>query len=223
VNHHVVVPFSRDFSEQDAEVYIRDFLVARFTPARIVIGYDHRFGKDRAGDIRLLAALADRYDYILEEISKETIDDIAISSTKIRDALHNGQISIATRLLGYYYTLSGIVVKGQQIGRTIGYPTANLQIADPYKLIPQRGIYAVWVTVRGARYMGMLSIGYNPTFEGMEQTIEVHIVNYDGDIYGETITLEFVEYIRDEVKYDTIPELVAAIDADKVKIIQILS
>ena len=216
VHNVVVVPFSRHFSDLSPETYITNFLVKNFHPACIVIGYDHKFGKDRVGDISLLHRLGASYGYAVEEISKESIDDMAISSTKIREALQEGNIATATELLGHGYTLSGLVVKGFQNGRKLGYPTANIQVKDPNKLIPKTGIYAVKVSYGKQVYKGMLSIGYNPTFEGKEQTIEVNILDFDKDIYGEDLSIEFIAYIRDEKKFDDLPSLIAAIDADKI-------
>lgn len=217
VDNVVVVPFSRDFSEQTAEEYIHDFLVRNFKPAHIVIGYDHRFGRNRAGDFSLLETYAAEYGYQLEAISKQMLDDIAISSTNIRHALQEGNVTEANDLLGHNYTVSGIVVKGLQNGRKLGYPTANLQVSDPNKLIPRTGIYAVKVHRDSNVYKGMLSIGFNPTFDGTEQTIEVNILDFDKDIYGETLTLEFIRFIRHEKKFDSIESLIAAIDGDKVE------
>jgi riboflavin kinase/FMN adenylyltransferase len=215
VDNLVVVPFSRDFSEQEAEGYIRNFLVSNFNPKYIVIGYDHKFGKNRTGDYLLLEKMKMEFGYQLEEINKETLADIDISSTKIRSALKNGDIELANELLGHGYTLTGTVVKGLQNGRKLGYPTANIQCSDAYKLIPKRGIYAVKVRHAGNAYNGMLSIGHNPTFEGTKQTIEVHILDFDKEIYGESLTLEFVHYLRDEKKFDSIEALIQAIKQDE--------
>lgn len=222
VDNVVVVPFSRDFSEQEAESYISHFLVRCFHPSYIVIGYDHRFGKDRKGDFTLLEKCKKEYQYGLEAISKEMLDDIAISSTNIRKALAEGNVTMANDLLGHNYTLSGIVVKGLQNGRKLGYPTANVQVADANKLIPGTGIYAVRVHYADQVYGGMLSIGFNPTFEGKEQTIEVNILDFNREIYGESITLEFIQFIRHEKKFDSLNDLIKAIDSDKVDIEKIL-
>lgn len=222
VDNVVVVPFSRDFSEQEAESYISHFLVRCFRPSYIVIGYDHRFGRNRSGDFSLLDKCKAEFQYELEAISKEMLDDIAISSTNIRHALADGNITIANELLGHNYTLSGIVVKGLQNGRKLGYPTANIQVADANKLIPGTGIYAVKVHYADQVYKGMLSIGFNPTFEGKEQTVEVNILDFDRDIYGESLTLEFIQFIRHEKKFDSLEDLIKAIDNDKLETERIL-
>ena len=224
VDNTVIVPFSRDFSEQSAQEYVSNFLVKNFRPKSIVIGYDHKFGKDRSGDYHLLEQMKGMYGYSMEEISKETLDDIGISSTKIRNSLQSGDITLANDLLGHAYRVTGTVVRGLQNGRKLGYPTANLQVTDEYKLIPKTGIYAVrvyshqWPGSAPARgyYHGMLSIGYNPTFEGKEQTIEVNILDFNHDIYGSTLTLEFVEYLRDEKKFNSLDDLIEAIKGDEV-------
>ena len=225
VDNLVIVPFSRDFSEQTAEDYISNFLVKNFRPKNIVIGYDHKFGKNRSGDYHLLEQMKGQYGYTMEEISKETLDDIGISSTKIRNALQSNEVALANDLLGHNYTLTGTVVRGLQNGRKLGYPTANLQVNDEHKLIPKTGIYAVNVTdasAPGETYKGMLSIGYNPTFDGKEQTIEVNILDYNKDIYGNTLTLEFIAYIRDEKKFDSLEALIEEIKNDERKSREIL-
>ncbi len=231
VDNTVIVPFSRDFSEQSAQEYVSNFLVKNFRPKSIVIGYDHKFGKDRSGDYHLLEQMKSMYGYSMEEISKETLDDIGISSTKIRNSLQSGDIALANDLLGHSYRVTGTVVRGLQNGRKLGYPTANLQVADEYKLIPKTGIYAVRVyseqwpqgAPANGYYHGMLSIGYNPTFEGKEQTIEVNILDFNHDIYGNTITLEFVEYLRDEKKFNSLEDLIEAIKGDEVNTRRIFS
>ncbi len=216
VNNLVIVPFSRDFSEQDAETYISDFLVRNFSPGYIVIGYDHKFGKNRSGDYLLLEKLKECYGYELEEIDKQTIDDIGISSTKIRKALEQADLQLANELLGHYYTLTGTVIKGWQNGRKLGFPTANIQLTDEYKLVPACGIYAVLVHHAGIVHKGMLSIGFNPTFGGKVKTIEVNILDFNSDIYGEVLTLELVKFLREEKKFDSVEELIAAIQQDEV-------
>ncbi|MBX2903456.1 MAG: bifunctional riboflavin kinase/FAD synthetase [Chitinophagales bacterium] len=222
VNNVVMVPFSRSFSEQTAEDYIEYFLVKHFHPTYIVTGYDHKFGKNRSGDINLLLQMRHRFHYEVEEIKKETLDAITISSTKIRNALQEGNIKTANELLGHNYTLEGLVVKGLQNGRKIGYPTANLSIADNHKLIPRKGIYAVKVHYNNTQFGGMLNIGFNPTFGGTKLSVEVNILNFDKEIYGEKIKLELLEYVRDEKKFENAQQLISAIDNDKVNIEKIL-
>ncbi len=222
VNNVVMVPFSRSFSEQTAEDYIEYFLVKHFHPTYVVTGYDHKFGKNRSGDINLLLQMRHRFHYEVEEIKKETLDAITISSTKIRNALQEGNIKTANELLGHNYTLEGLVVKGLQNGRKIGYPTANLSIADNHKLIPRKGIYAVKVHYNNTQFGGMLNIGFNPTFGGTKLSVEVNILNFDKEIYGEKIKLELLEYVRDEKKFENVQQLISAIDNDKVNIEKIL-
>ncbi len=226
VDNLVIVPFSRNFSEQAAEDYVQHFLVKNFQPKNIVIGYDHKFGKDRSGDYHLLESMKAQFGYSMEEITKETLDDIGISSTKIRNSLQTGEVTLANELLGHNYSLTGTVVRGLQNGRKLGYPTANLQVADEYKLIPKPGIYVVRVTDAAAPdqiHKGMLSIGYNPTFEGKEQTIEVNILDFDKDIYGNTLTLEFIQHIRNEKKFDSLDALIAEIKNDELATRKLLS
>lgn len=215
VDNLVIVPFSRDFSGQTAEDYISHFLVKNFHPKNIVIGYDHKFGKNRTGDYHLLERMKTEFGYSMEEISKETLDDIDISSTKIRNSLQSGEIKLANELLGHNYTISGTVIRGLQNGRKLGFPTANLQVNDAHKLIPKTGIYVVKVHTDNEVYKGMLSIGYNPTFEGKEQTIEVNILDFDKDIYGSSLTLEFIDYIRSEKKFDSLDALIVEMRNDE--------
>jgi riboflavin kinase/FMN adenylyltransferase len=223
VNNLVVVPFSRDFSEQTANEYIENFLVKNFHPKQLVIGYDHKFGKDRSGDFHLLEQMGGKFDYAMEEIPKEMQDDIGISSTKIRQALQSGEIKLATELLGHSYALTGTVVRGLQNGRKIGFPTANIHVNDEHKLVPKTGVYAVHVWVNGNKFNGMLNIGYNPTFEGKEQTVEVNILDFAEDIYGSTIALEFIEFMRDEKKFTSVELLIEAIKSDEARTRKILS
>ncbi|MBP7399793.1 MAG: bifunctional riboflavin kinase/FAD synthetase, partial [Chitinophagales bacterium] len=217
VDNVVVVPFSREFSEMEAEDYIKDFLIGKFQPKIIVFGYDHRFGKDRRGDIHLLKAIAKLDNITVHEVGKQEISDITISSTKIRNYLKEGNLHLANELLGYNYMMSGIVVRGDQIGRELGYPTANLQIQDTEKLIPANGIYAVKVSIRqnSNLFYGMMSIGTRPTFDGTDTRIEVHIFQLQEDIYGDTLTVEFIEFIRKEEKFINRETLQQAMAQDK--------
>lgn len=220
IDNVVMIPFSREFSLLSPEKYIEEILINKFHPATIVIGYDHKFGKDRKGDFTLLEKLKSVYDYELVEINKEMLDDIAISSTKIRNFLNEGNVKAANELLGYHYSINGKVVKGFQNGRKLGYPTANILPYHTEKLIPLNGIYAAIVTYKDKKYKGLLNIGHNPTFNALHKTIEVNIVDFDKDIYGEELIVELIDYIRPEKKFNSLDELIKAIDNDKVTILE---
>tara|TARA_B100000497_G_C7675351_1_gene407929 strand:+ start:328 stop:1254 length:927 start_codon:yes stop_codon:yes gene_type:complete len=211
----VVTPFSKGFSQMPALTYIKDFLVENFQPNTIVIGYDHHFGFNRSGDIDLLKEYQKVFQFQVEQISKETIEDIAISSTKIRKALLAGDIETSTHLLGHPYQLSGYVIKGEQIGRTLGFPTANIQLTVNYKLIPKTGVYAVMIHIQGENYKGMLNIGFRPTVEGNSKTIEVNIFDFNKNIYGEEISITLVKRLRDEKKFKNLEALKKQITSDK--------
>lgn len=218
LDHLVIVPFTEALSQMEAEDYIRELLVHYFHPRVLVIGYDHRYGKGRRGDIHLLREMGNELGYEVDEIPAQTVDDITVSSTKVRQALLEGDIATANEFLAYPFTLSGTVIHGEKVGRSLGYPTANLHIDNPYKLVPPNGIYAVWVEVDGARYMGALSIGYRPTFTSeKKRCIEVYILHFDGNLYGKTITLTFAARIRDEKKFDSKDALIARMATDVVE------
>ncbi len=222
IDNLVVVPFSVEFSHQSPDDYILNFLVKRFQPKCIVIGYDHRFGKDRAGNIEFLRKYEASAGFKLIEIEKQEVQDIAVSSTKVRKALDEGKVQIAKQLLNHSFTLNGTVVHGQGIGKKMGYPTANINVGDKHKLIPGEGIYAVYVHHHADRYEGMLYIGKRPTLEEWNnQTIEVNILDFDKDIYGDKLTLEFLKKIRGDKKFDSMEELTAQIDLDKQSALQI--
>lgn len=217
VQNVVIVPFSTDFANQSAEDYVEKFLIKYFHPKYIIIGYDHRFGKERKGSIELLKKYETKGNYKVIEIEKQVIDDISISSSKIRIALADKDLWTAEKLLGHPFSLLGKVVKGQKIGRTIGFPTANLQPLEPEKLIPPVGIYAVWVDIEGKRYGGMLYIGNRPTLTMFNNlTIEVNIFNFDEDIYEKIINIEFVEFLRNDKKFDNLDDLKMALSKDKI-------
>lgn len=217
VDNVVVVPFSREFSEMHAEDYVENFLIKKFQPKVIVFGYDHKFGNNREGDINLLKAIANNYSIKVEEISAKTIHDLAVSSTRIRTYLSEGAINEANDLLGYPFELQGVVVKGDQIGRTLGFPTANLHLQDIYKLIPADGVYVTEVKIghESKTYHGLLSIGNRPTFNKSEKRIEVNILQFDNTIYGEEITLSLLHFIRKDKKFNSSEELVSAMHLDK--------
>jgi riboflavin kinase/FMN adenylyltransferase len=215
VDNLIITPFSVQFSEMSADSYVNDFLCSKIHPQIIVIGYDHRFGKDREGGIHTFKKLSDELGFRVEEISQQTVDDITVSSTKIRNALHEGKAQLANQLLGHPYSLSGPVVKGEALGRHLGFPTANIEINDANKLIPKEGIYAAKTIYDGKVYNSMLYIGSRPTFRGKNQTIEVNIFDFSEDIYGKTLTVELVAAIRDDIKFDTADALMHQLRKDK--------
>lgn len=223
IGHLLIVPFTTEFANLAAEEYIRDFLVGKIHPKKVVIGYDHRFGKNREGNMQLHEVMANRYGYSLEEIPPQLIDDIAVSSTKIRKALQEGKIGKATELLGYPYSVEGEVVKGKKMGVELGFPTANIQVRDFLKLIPENGVYAVKVHYTKDIFKGMLNIGFNPTFNGEHQTIEVNIFDFNKTIYGEKLKIEFVSFLRSEEKYNGVEELKAQLNRDRENAIKLLS
>lgn len=215
IDHLIVYPFTRKFSRLSSVNFIRDILVNKIGTKKLVIGYNHHFGRNREGSFKHMKEYGPIYGFEVEEIPAQDIDNIEVSSTKIRKALQIGDITTANTFLGYRYTLTGSVVKGKQLGRALGYPTANLVVADKYKLIPANGIYVVEVIYKNKIYKGMMSIGLNPTVNGTERTIEVNILDFDKEIYGAELTVYFVEKIRDEVRFDNIDLLKQQIDKDK--------
>ncbi len=225
IDHLVITPFTEEFSQQTPQEYINNFLVKFFKPKVIVIGYDHKFGKNRTGDHQLLVQEGRHNSYQVVEIDAQLIEDAAVSSTNIRKLLLAGDISKANSGLGYHYMLSGTVVAGKQLGRTLGFPTANIEIANQNKLIPGLGIYAVQVQLEEGNTImgGMLSIGTNPTVLGDKRTIEVYIFDFCEDIYGKEITLHLIEKTRDEQKFAGLNELIEALKNDEVIIREILA
>lgn len=245
IDHLVVVPFTDAFANQTAEDYLADFLIGKFHPHTIIIGYDHRFGRDRLGDYRLLERKAEQYQYKLKEIPKHVLENISISSTNIREAILHSDTATAARLLGYDFFFSGVVVHGNKLGRKLGYPTANLQITHDEKLVPGNGIYAVYVewvqtekSTGGSEnpaaltplppgkprklLKGMMSIGFRPTVDGKKRVIEVNIFDFDQEIYGQILTVTVKKYLREEIKFDGLEALVKQIDQDKVESLKVL-
>ncbi len=218
IDHLVIIPFTEKFAQQSAEDYIADFLVNTFHPHTIIIGHDHRFGKDRIGDFQLLEDKALKFGYQVKEIPGYMLNDVTISSTKIREALLNGAIEKAHDLLSYDYYFTGKIVKGNQLGRTIGYPTANIQMMDENKLIPCNGVYSVLVSNENLKINqlgGMMNIGYRPTVDGNERTIEVNLFNFDQSIYDETLTITLKKYLRSEEKFSGLDKLKIQLEKDK--------
>lgn len=216
IDYLVVQEFTQDFANLSAEEFVKTILVDQFNIGKIIIGYDHRFGKNRSANIHDLIEFGKKYHFDVEQISAEELNDVSISSTKIRNALKVGDVALAKNYLGYPYMLSGKVVSGKQLGRTIGYPTANIHIAEDYKLIPAIGVYVVGVTVKGKEYYGMLSIGTNPTVGGTEKTVEVYIFDFNDMIYEEEITVRFLTKIREEINFSSVDVLIEALKSDEI-------
>jgi riboflavin kinase/FMN adenylyltransferase len=214
VEHLLVQPFTRDFSLMSYDRFVKEILVEKLKVHTLVIGYDHQFGYQRKGDMKALEVLAEQYGFQLEEIPEHDVDALAVSSTRIREALNQGRVSSAAQLLGYAYSLSGRVVGGKKIGRTLGFPTANLLPDDPDKLVPALGIYAVRVEWNGALYKGALSIGRRPTFDNGEVSVEVHLLDFDEDLYGERLRLYFEHFIRPELRFTSVEELIEQMHRD---------
>ena len=215
IDHLVIVPFTSSFAGLSATEYISDFLVKNFAPHTIIIGYDHHFGKGRQGNFELLQAAAPRHGYRLIEIPKHVLDALAVSSTKIRNALLQSDVATASKLLGYTYFFEGRVVTGDRLGRQLGYPTANLEYTDADKIHLGHGVYAVYVDIEGHRYKGMLSIGDRPTLEHSAEKVEVHIFNWTQEIYGTVIRIVVAHYLRAQEKYDSLEGLVEQLHRDK--------
>ena len=224
IDHLVVVPFTDAFANQPAEDYVQNFLVNKFHPHTIIIGYDHRFGKERKGDYLLLEEMAKELDYKLNEIPKHVLDEIAISSTKIREALLEGKVEVADKLLGYEFFFSGTVVHGDKMGKKLGYPTANLHIENEEKIIPGDGIYAVYAQLEDSseRHKGMMSIGFRPTVDGKKRVVEVNIFDFEKDIYGSTVKVFVKKFLRKELKFENLKDLISQIDQDKIDSLKIL-
>lgn len=229
IDHLVIVPFTDAFAHQSAEAYVTDFLFDKFHPHTIIIGYDHRFGRERSGDYKLLEQLAPQYGFLIKEIPKHILEEIAISSTKIREAVLHNEIEIANKLLGYTFFFEGEVIHGNKLGRQLGYPTANLYSMDPEKIIPGDGIYAVYISLpesSGKYYhhklKGMMSIGFRPTVDGKKRVIEVNIFDFNKEIYGQIIRVHVLKFLRAEVKFNSLEELVKQIDQDKVNSLAVL-
>lgn len=215
IQNIVVVPFDKSFSELSATDYIEEFLISKFQPKIIITGYDHRFGNNREGDYSLLADKTKAHGCEVIEIPKHVLQDVAVSSTKIREALLAGNVEKAEKYLGYQYFFTGKVVEGNKLGRTIGYPTANLQIEHDDKLIPANGVYAVDVQLGGRKLKGMMNIGVRPTVDGKKRAIEVNIFDFDEDIYWKNLKVTIKKRLREEVKFAGLDELKAQLARDK--------
>lgn len=217
IDNVLVFPFTIEFSKMSAQDYISNIISKTLKTKTLVIGYDHRFGSNREGNIETLKQVSSDYNFDLIEIPAQEINQLNVSSTRIRKAIEEGEIETANSYLGYSFFMSGIVVKGKQLGRTIGYPTANVELQDLDKIKPKTGVYAVNVVVELVSYKGMLNVGYNPTTDSDRiQKIEVNIFDFDKDIYGKTIKIEFVKHLRNEVKFANLDELKKQLAKDKI-------
>jgi riboflavin kinase/FMN adenylyltransferase len=203
----IIHPFDEKFSNLSAEEFVKNILVDVFKIKKIIIGHDHRFGKNRSADINDLVAFGQLYDFEVEQISPQEVNEMAVSSTKIRNALHEGNVKLANNYLGENYSISGNVVKGKQLGRTIGFPTANINVQETYKLIPKNGVYVVQSFWNNDVINGIMNIGFNPTVAGEKQTIEVYFFNFNEDIYNQNISVSFIDRLRDEQKFDSLKSL----------------
>ncbi|KIA83433.1 riboflavin biosynthesis protein RibF [Kaistella solincola] len=206
--------FDQDFRNLTGEEFVRKVLVEKLQIKHLIVGYDHVFGKDRSGNYELLEKLAPELGFEVEKMEVVNVHNKHISSTKVRNALLEGDIAEANLMLGYHYSVSGKVVHGKKIGRTIGYPTANIDV-ESLKLLPKKGAYITDVFLNGEQYKGMLSIGTNPTVGGTEKTVEVYILDFDEDIYGKEITVAFREFLHDEIKFESLEKLIEKLDDDK--------
>ncbi len=211
----LLIPFTKEFSRIPSHRFIREVLVETLEIDHIIIGYDHRFGKNRTGGLEELETYAEDWGYTVEEIPAQSIDEAKVSSTKIRKALQEGDVQTAEKYLGYPYSFAGKVIHGEKMGRKLGYPTANLEPSDPLKVIPGIGVYLVKVQVDERWFYGMMSIGVKPTMGEFAQTQEVFLFDFDEDIYGEEIRVHFLEYLRGEKKFKSLTELIVAMDADR--------
>lgn len=217
IDHIVVQKFTKQYSRLTATEFVRDILVNKLKVDTVVVGYDHHFGRNRSANINDLKEFGLHYDFKVIEIPAQDIDDVSVSSTKIRNALHKGDIQTANRYLGYEYMLTGKVVRGNSLGKTIDFPTANIGIEEDYKLIPKMGVYIVHSKLNGQLVFGMMNIGKKPTLEGKTQTIEVHFFDLNEDLYGRTIKINLLSRIRDEQKFDSLEDLKKQLLKDKKK------
>jgi len=225
INHLVIIPFTDAFSKMHAKEYISNFLVKYFNPISIIIGYDHHFGTNREGNYLLLEAMSAEYGYKVLEIPEHLINQATVSSSKVRNFLLEGNLKEANFYLGYNYTFSGTVVKGDQRGRTIGFPTANIQIDEPDKLVPANGVYAVLVKLKDEEEFikGMMNIGIRPTIGDLKKTIEINLFDFDQNIYGKSMEVTLIAYTRGEIKFNSLDALKSQLAADKIQIQEILS
>jgi riboflavin kinase/FMN adenylyltransferase len=218
IDHLLIIPFTKEFSRLSSLEFIQQILVDKIGTKKLVIGYDHHFGKNREGSFEHLKHYSTEYGFEVEEIPEQDINDVAVSSTKIRNAILEGDVSVANKYLGYNFSLRGLVKKGDQIGRTLGFPTANISLAESYKIIPADGIYAVNVFIQDRKLQGMLYIGDRPTVQGKSKVIEVNIFDFSEDVYDQLIKVEFLQYIRGDKYFNSLEELKVALAKDELSV-----
>ena len=216
IDNLIIHPFDKSFSELDPEKYVLEILVKKLKAKIILIGYDHKFGKNRTADINDLKMYGEKYGFKVIEIKAEEISNIAISSTKIRKAISEGDISTAKEYLGYDVTLSGRIVHGKSIGRTIGFPTANVEVSEEYKLLPKNGVYLIQSIINKKKVFGMMNIGVKPTLIESSKTIEINFFDFEGDLYDRNIRVNIKQFIRDEIKFESLELLKSQIQKDKI-------
>ncbi|MGL2962852.1 bifunctional riboflavin kinase/FAD synthetase [Flavobacterium sp. RSB2_4_14] len=222
IDNLVIHPFDASFSRLTAEEFVKQVLVNTFKIKKIIIGHDHRFGRNRTANIDDLIDFGNEFGFEVEQISAKEINEVSVSSTKIRNALTEGNIELVNCFLGYNYSLTGIVIKGKQLGRTIGYPTANIKIEEDYKLIPQNGVYVAKSNIDGVTVFGMMNIGTRPTVDGTTQSIEIHFFDFHKDLYHQKITLSLVHRMRSEQKFESVDALKKQLDKDKITALAVI-
>ena len=223
IDHLIRIPFTKKFSQLSSQQFIQQVLIDKLNTKKLVIGYDHKFGRNREGSFEHLKTNAHHYGFDVEEIPRQDIEHVGVSSTLIRNALSKGKVEISNQYLTHPYAITGEVIAGNKLGRTIGFPTANIGISNPHKLIPANGVYAVNILVNSSVYHGMLNIGYRPTVNGSEKSIEAHLFDFDQDIYGQVITIQFIKRIREEIRFSDMNTLRKQLTKDKMLVIDILN
>jgi len=217
LDHLVIEPFTLEFSRLTAKAYIEEYLINYLNAGVIIVGYDHRFGRNRKANIDDLKAFSKEYNFEVIEISKQDVDDVAISSTKIREAVQSGEIDLANRYLTKPFILTGKVVKGKQLGKSLGYPTANLLIEEDYKILPKEGVYVVRAEIDNTWYFGMMNIGHNPTIaDGNHKSVETYFFDFEGNLYNQALQIQMLKRIRDEKKFNSVEELKSAMKNDEI-------
>lgn len=223
LNYLIIHPFTKDFSRLSATEFVRDLLVNKLKIKKVIIGYDHRFGRNRNANINDLIAFGSTLDFEVDEISAQEVDDVSVSSTKIRNALAEGNVKAANSYLGYNYMLTGTIIKGKGLGRQLNYPTANLNIEETYKLIPKTGAYVVKSEINGATIFGMMNIGFNPTVSGTKKSIEIHFFNFNQDLYDLQLQIDILDRLRDEHKFESVDALKEQLSKDKETSLSLIS